>query len=43
MIRDQETLNALLDTVNRLVREQLEPAEELVAETDQIPRASSKR
>jgi len=37
MIRDQETLNALLDTVNRLVREQLVPAEELVAETDQIP------
>ena len=37
MIRDPETLNALLDTVNRLVREQLVPAEAQVAETDEIP------
>jgi acyl-CoA dehydrogenase len=37
MIRDPETLNALLDTVNRFVRERLVPAEAQVAETDQIP------
>ena len=37
MIRDPETLSALLDTVNRLVREQLVPAEAQVAETDEIP------
>lgn len=37
MIRDADTLNALLDTVNRLVRERLVPAEALVAETDEIP------
>lgn len=37
MIRDHETLNALLDTVNRFVRERLVPAEALVAETDEIP------
>jgi acyl-CoA dehydrogenase len=37
MIRDQETLNALLDAVNRFVREELVPAEALVADTDEIP------
>jgi acyl-CoA dehydrogenase len=37
MIRDPETMNALLDTVNRFVRERLVPAEALVAETDEIP------
>ena len=37
MIRDPETLNALLDAVNRFVRERLVPAEALVAETDEIP------
>ena len=37
MIRDPETLSALLDTVNRFVRERLVPAEALVAETDEIP------
>ena len=37
MIRDPETLNALLDTVNRFVRERLVPAEAEVAETDEIP------
>jgi acyl-CoA dehydrogenase len=37
MIRDPETLNALLDTVNRFVRERLVPAEAQVAETDLIP------
>ncbi|CAN1530282.1 CaiA Acyl-CoA dehydrogenases [Burkholderiaceae bacterium] len=37
MIRDPQTLNALLDTVNRFVRERLVPAEALVAETDEIP------
>jgi acyl-CoA dehydrogenase len=37
MIRDRETLNALLDTVNRFVRERLVPAEALVSETDEIP------
>src|SRR5471032_2565942 len=37
MIRDQETLNLLLDAVSRLVRERLVPAESDVAETDEIP------
>jgi len=37
MIRDPETLNALLDAVRRFVRERLVPAEEAVAETDAIP------
>lgn len=37
MIRDPDTMSALLDTINRLVRERLVPAENLVAETDQIP------
>jgi acyl-CoA dehydrogenase len=36
MIRDQETLNLLLDTVSRFVRERLVPAENEVAETDEI-------
>ncbi|HSH91127.1 MAG TPA: acyl-CoA dehydrogenase family protein, partial [Ramlibacter sp.] len=38
MIRDAETLNALLDAVNRFVRERLVPNEALVAETDEIPK-----
>ncbi len=38
MIRDPETLDALLDSVSRFVRERLVPAENEVAETDQIPR-----
>jgi acyl-CoA dehydrogenase len=37
MIRDAETLNVLLDTVNRFVRERLVPAEAQVADTDEIP------
>jgi acyl-CoA dehydrogenase len=37
MIRDNETLEALLDSVRRFVRERLVPAESLVAETDEIP------
>jgi acyl-CoA dehydrogenase len=37
MIRDQETLNALLDAVNRFVRDELVPAEAEVADTDEIP------
>ena len=37
MIRDPDTLTALLDTVRRFVRERLVPAEEIVAETDAIP------
>lgn len=37
MIRDQETLNLLLDSVSRFVRDELIPAENLVAETDEIP------
>ena len=37
MIRDQETLNILLDTISRFVRERLVPAEAIVAETDGIP------
>ena len=39
MIRDPETLEALLDSVRRFVRERLVPAEEEVAETDEIPEA----
>ncbi|ELX09311.1 putative acyl-coA dehydrogenase YngJ [Janthinobacterium sp. HH01] len=37
MIRDQETLNILLDSIRRFVREQLVPHEQLVADTDEIP------
>jgi acyl-CoA dehydrogenase len=37
MIRDQETMNSLLDSVSRFVRERLVPAEDIVAETDEIP------
>lgn len=37
MIRDQETLNVLLDNVARFVRERLVPNEQIVAETDEIP------
>ena len=37
MIRDQETLDFLLETVGRFVRERLMPAEDVVAETDEIP------
>ena len=37
MIRDQETLNILLDTVRRFVRERCVPAEQVAAETDEIP------
>ena len=39
MIRDQETLNILLDSISRFVREVLVPNEALVAETDTIPPA----
>jgi acyl-CoA dehydrogenase len=37
MIRDQETLNILLDSIRRFVREQLVPNEQHVADTDEIP------
>lgn len=37
MIRDQETLTLLLDTLSRFVRERLIPAEHAVAESDEIP------
>ncbi|MGU7774306.1 acyl-CoA dehydrogenase family protein [Burkholderia sp. MR1-5-21] len=37
MIRDQETLSLLLDSISRFVRERLVPAEDEVAETDEIP------
>ncbi|MDR2128915.1 MAG: acyl-CoA dehydrogenase family protein [Burkholderiaceae bacterium] len=37
MIRDQETLNILLDAVSRFVKDRLIPAEEKVSETDAIP------
>ena len=37
MIRDPETLQALLDNISRFVRERLVPNENLVAETDAIP------
>lgn len=39
MIRDPEIFEALLDAVRRFVRERLVPAENEVAETDQIPPA----
>ena len=39
MIRDPETLTALLDSVSRFVRERLVPAENEVAENDKIPDA----
>jgi len=39
MIRDPETLELLLDSVRRFVREQLVPAEKEVAERDEIPEA----
>ncbi len=39
MIRDNETLEALLDNVRRFVRERLVPAENEVSETDEIPEA----
>lgn len=39
MIKDQEIMTALLDTVSRFVRERLVPAETVVEETDQIPPA----
>src|SRR5262245_50392080 len=37
MIRDRETLDALLENIARFVRERLVPNEEVVAETDEIP------
>ena len=37
MIRDQETLNQLLDIVERFVRDKLVPVENQVAESNQIP------
>ncbi|RZI76754.1 MAG: acyl-CoA dehydrogenase [Pseudomonas sp.] len=37
MIRDPETLDALLDGVRRFVKEHLVPAEQEVADTDEIP------
>ncbi|CAG9250202.1 acyl-CoA dehydrogenase family protein [Paraburkholderia caribensis] len=37
MIRDQETLSILLDSLSRFVRERLVPAENEVAEADEIP------
>ncbi|MBZ2187553.1 acyl-CoA dehydrogenase family protein [Alcanivorax sp. JB21] len=37
MIRDQEMMNAFLDTVSSFVRDTLVPNEDLVAETDAIP------
>ena len=39
MIRDPDTLDALLDSVRRFVRERLVPAENEVSETDEIPEA----
>lgn len=37
MIRDPEVMTGLLDSVRRFVREKLVPAEDLVAESDEIP------
>lgn len=37
MIRDQETLNVLLETITRYVKERLIPNEDVLAETDAVP------
>lgn len=37
MIRDQETLDQLLSTISRFVRERLVPNEDLIAEEDRVP------
>lgn len=37
MVRDQETLNVLLETISRYIKERLIPNEDVVAETDAIP------
>ena len=37
MIRDQEVLNQLVDTIHRFVRDRLIPAEQSLAENDAIP------
>ncbi len=37
MIRDQETLNQLVNLIERFVRERLVPAENLLAETGKLP------
>jgi acyl-CoA dehydrogenase len=37
MIRDQETINVLLETIARYVKERLVPNEEVLAETDNVP------
>ena len=37
MIRDPQTLDALLDSVQRFVRERLVPAEDTVERTDEVP------
>ncbi len=39
MALDPQTLRQFLDTIQRFVREQLEPAEAMVAETDTVPPA----
>jgi acyl-CoA dehydrogenase len=39
MIRDPETFNILLDAIRRFVRERLIPAEQQVADSDEIPAA----
>ncbi|APR39492.1 hypothetical protein BTO02_30000 [Paraburkholderia sp. SOS3] len=37
MVRDRETLNLLLASITRFVRERLVPNEEIVAQTDRVP------
>ncbi|MEJ6651174.1 MAG: acyl-CoA dehydrogenase, partial [OM182 bacterium] len=37
MIRDQETINALVDIIERFVRERLIPAEDQMAEEGKLP------
>lgn len=37
MIRDQETINVLLDTISRYIQERLIPNENIVAENDAVP------
>ena len=43
VIHDPDTLNALLDSVERFVRERLVPAEHVVQESDKFPMTSSRR
>ena len=38
MIRDQETIDHLVDSIRRFVKERLVPSEQQVEENDEVPR-----